>query len=199
MIWAVKRLHKYLFATKFLLVTDHKALQYIMEPKASLSKATSSMLQRWAIFLAGYDYDIQYRPGKQIPHADYLSRHCHHEPPETDESLALFINPLPIGRNHLIQETRLAYGPVMASLRNGWSLSARRRFPDLYAKRSDMTLQADGVILVHDRPLLPPSCRNSMLCHLHVGHLGRDKMKSLARLLCWWPSMDADVSTYLRD
>ena len=87
----------------------------------------------------------------------------------------------------------------MASLRNGWSLSARKRFPDLYAKRSDMTLQADGVILVHDRPLLPPSCRNSMLCHLHVGHLGRDKMKSLARLLCWWPSMDADISTYLRD
>ena len=198
-VWAVKRLHKYLFAVKFRLITDHKALEYIMKPEASLAKTTSAMLQRWAIFLSAYSYDIQYRPGKQIPHADYLSRHSHHEPPEADESLALLINPLPIGRNHLINETRLVYGPILAGLRKGWSTTARKRFPDLYAKRAEMVLHADGVISVHDRPLIPPTCRGLMLQHLHVGHLGRDKMKSLARLLCWWPSMDNDIINYLRD
>lgn len=198
-VWAVKRLHKYLFGSKFHLVTDHKALEFIMRPDSSLSKCTSAMLQRWATSLASYDYTIQYRPGKEIPHADFLSRHCRHEPPETDESTACFINPLPIGRNHLIQETRLVYGSIVAGLRNGWSTSARKRFPDLFAKRSEMALHADGVITVHDRPLIPPSCRSLMLSHLHVGHLGRDKMKSLARLLCWWPSMDQDISTFLRD
>ena len=198
-IWAVKRLHKYLFGNKFHLVTDHKALEFIMRPDSSLSKCTSAMLQRWAISLASYDYTIQYRPGKQIPHADFLSRHSKHEPPETDDSMTLFINPLPIGRNHLIQETRLIYGPVLAGLRNGWSNSARKRFPELFAVRSEMTLLADGVIVVHDRPLIPPSCRGLMLSHLHVGHLGRDKMKSLARLLCWWPSMDKDIAIFLKE
>ena len=198
-VWAVKRLHKYLFGTKFHLVTDHKALEFIMRPDSSLSKCTSAMLQRWAISLASYDYTIQYRPGKEIPHADFLSRHCKHEPPETDESTAFFTNPLPVGRNHLIRETQLAYGLVMAGLRNGWSASARKRFPDLYVKRTEMALLPDGVITIHDRPLIPPSCRGLMLTHLHVGHLGRDKMKSLARLLCWWPSMDQDISIFLKE
>lgn len=198
-IWAVKRLHKYLFGVRFRLITDHKALEYIMKPDSSLAKSTSAMLQRWAVSLAAYDYTIQYRPGKQIPHADFLSRHAHLEPPETDEALSLVTNPLPIGRTRLIEETRLVYGPVLAGLRNGWSNSARRKFPVLHAKRADMALLPDGVITVHDRPLIPPACRNDVLHHLHMGHLGRDKMKSLARLLCWWPSIDGDIGSYLRD
>ena len=158
-----------------------------MRPDSSLAKSTSAMLQRWAVTLAAYNYTIQYRPGKQFPHADFLSRHAHLDPPETDEALSLVTNPLPIGRARLIDETRLVYGPVLAGLRNGWSNSARRKL--LYSKRMDMALLPDGVITVHDRPLIPPACRNDVLHHLHMGHLGRDKMKSLARLLCWWPSI----------
>ena len=54
-----------------------------------------------------------------------------------------------------------------------------------------MSVQADGTILIDDRVLIPSTCRQAMLEHFHIGHFGRDKMKSLARLLCWWPSMDA--------
>ena len=43
-IYAVRRLHKYLYGRKFTLVTDHQALQFIFDPSKSLSKCTNSML-----------------------------------------------------------------------------------------------------------------------------------------------------------
>lgn len=195
-IWAVKRLHKFLFGHHFHIYTDHEALKYIFNPSASVGKVTTAMLHRWAIELSAYSYTIHHKPGKMLPHADYLSRYAYKDdPPETESFL---VNPLPIDRNLLIHETRLAYGPVISGLRNGWSQSARKKFPVLHAKRHDLSFQADGILLFNDRVLIPPACRQAMLTHLHVGHLGRDKMKSLARMLCWWPSIDNDIATFCR-
>ena len=113
------------------------------------------MLQRWALNLSGYQYKIQHRPGKDIAHADYLSRNAHHEDPQPSEDTSVLLSiPLPVSRNRLIEETRLAYGPVLAGLRRGWSNSARKRFPDLFAKWSDLLLQADGVINFRERVLV---------------------------------------------
>jgi hypothetical protein len=104
--WAVRRLHKYLFGHHFKIVTDHKALEYMLNPSSSLTKTTSAMLQRWALELAAYSYSIEHRPGKRIPHADYFSRYAKQEPPE--ENVTLLVNPLPLDRNKLIEETKLA-------------------------------------------------------------------------------------------
>ena len=195
-IWAVRRLHKFLYGHKFEIVTDHQSLQHIFNPQTSVGKATSAMLQRWALDLSAYDYSIKHRPGKTIPQADYLSRFAHREPPSTD---SFIVNPVPIDRNLLIKETKLAYGSVLSGLRNGWSISARKKFPSLYSKRNELTCQVDDVLQYNDRIIIPPVCREAILAHLHMGHLGRDKMKSLARLLCWWPSINEDISSFAKN
>ena len=69
----------------------------------------------------------------------------------------------------------------------------------LHAKREDLSSQADGVSLYKDQIIIPPTCREAILSHLHLGHLGRDKMKSLARMLCWWPSINEDISTFTKN
>ena len=197
--WAILRLHKYLFAIKFTIVSDHKPLEFIFHPHASLSKTSSNMLQRWALHLSAYSYDIMHRPGKQIAQADYLSRNSSLQENWQDAGENTFLtNPLPVTRNEVIQETRLAYGPVSAGLRRGWSSSARKRFPELYARRAELQLLGDGTITFNDRTLIPPPLRQAILEHLHSGHLGRDKMVSLARLLAWWPSINTDIKRYLQ-
>jgi transposase InsO family protein len=197
--WATERLHKYLYGSRFRIVTDHKALQYLLHPSASLSKPTSAMIQRWAFQLSAYQYEIVHRPGKDIPQADYLSRGAlKEEASDTADTTILLTNPLPVTRNKLLEETRLAYGPVAAGLRSGWSTTARRRFPDLYSRRNELHLQADGAILYNDRNLVPPACRYEVLQHLHSGHIGRDKMVSLSRYLCWWPTINRDIISYLK-
>lgn len=46
--------------------------------------------------------------------------------------------------------------------------------------------------------LIPPVCRSEILEHLHSGHLGVNKMKSLSRLMCWWPGINSDINDFAR-
>ena len=103
-VWAVRRLHKYLFGAKFKIISDHQALQHIFNPDSSVGKTTSAMLQRWSLELSAYQYEIEHRAGKNIPQADYLSRHAYQQVPELDDTV-LMVNPLSIDCNMLIQET----------------------------------------------------------------------------------------------
>jgi len=195
-VWAVKRLHKFLYGKPFAIVTDHKALTYIFNPDKGINGTTTSMLTRWACTLSQYQYTIQHKAGKEIPTADYLSRYSYQQPPPTTIHS---LQPFPIDRNKLIAETRKFYGGVLRSLRCGWSQRVRKMFPDLFSRRADIGTSADGVLLHNDCIVCPPILRQPVLQHLHQSHLGRDKMLSMARNLYWWPSIGNDIAAFCRN
>ena len=56
------------------LQTDHKPLKYLFAPDEEIPKTASARITRWAIALMGFDYELNYTPGEQIPHIDALSR-----------------------------------------------------------------------------------------------------------------------------
>ena len=62
-----------------------------------------------------------------------------------------------------------------------------------YSRRDELSFTSDGLLCFQDRISIPPSLCRKVLSDLHSGHLGVDKMKSLARLTCWWPEIDADI------
>ena len=61
LVFAVKKLHKYLSGREFALVTDHHPLLGLLGENNPIPQQASPRLQRWAITLAGYDYRLQYR------------------------------------------------------------------------------------------------------------------------------------------
>ena len=60
LIFGVKKFHNFLYGRHFLLVTDHKPLLTIFGSKKGIPMVTmaANCLQRWAIILATYIYEI---------------------------------------------------------------------------------------------------------------------------------------------
>jgi len=94
-----------------LLVTDHKPLATILSSKASLPAQAAARLQRWAITLSAYNYEIEFHPTRQHANADSLSRLPLEDTPttDTDKSVTLFnvlqIGTLSVQAKQLHQET----------------------------------------------------------------------------------------------
>jgi hypothetical protein len=73
LIWGVKKFHHYIYGRKFMLITDHQPLKSILCPSKGVSATTAARLQRYALILAAYDYDIKYRKSADHANADGLS------------------------------------------------------------------------------------------------------------------------------
>ncbi|GMF24511.1 unnamed protein product [Phytophthora fragariaefolia] len=68
-VWAVRLFRPHLYGRKFTIVTDHVALKWLMT-----AREPAGRLHRWALTLQAYDFEIQYRPGRENHVADALSR-----------------------------------------------------------------------------------------------------------------------------
>ena len=73
LIIGIKKFHTYLYGCKFTLVTDHKPLTTLLGSKKSVPSLAAARLQRWALLLAAYSYDIEFKPTQQHGNADGLS------------------------------------------------------------------------------------------------------------------------------
>lgn len=68
-LWSVRHLRHYLYGTKFQVITDHSALQWLIN-----LKDPNGRLSRWSLYLQQYDMEIIHRPGNIHHNADCLSR-----------------------------------------------------------------------------------------------------------------------------
>ena len=57
-----------------MLVTDHKPLMTLLGPKSGIPTLAAARLQRWAVLLSAYQYEIEYRLTLKHANADCLSR-----------------------------------------------------------------------------------------------------------------------------
>ncbi len=74
MVYGVKKFHQFLYGRRFTLFTDHKRLTVILGPKKGVPTLAAARLQRWALILSAYDFQIEYKPTKAHANADGLSR-----------------------------------------------------------------------------------------------------------------------------
>jgi hypothetical protein len=73
-IQAIKKFRHYLFGQKFKIITDHRALLWLL----GTNKSTNSRIVRWRLYLQDFDFTIEHREGKRHLVADALSRSFPH-------------------------------------------------------------------------------------------------------------------------
>ena len=205
-IFGIKKFHQYLYGRKFSLVTDHKPLVTLLGPKTGIPTLAAARLQRWAILLSAYQYEIEYRSTLKHANADCLSRlplPVGDNSEEFDEVKlinSLQIGSLPLTAGQIRKATRA--DPVLSRVveytMTGWSDDENSAVRAYYQRRNELTVE-EGCLLWGIRVVIPSSLRERVLQELHEGHPGIVRMKSLARLHVWWPKLDQSIASVVRD
>lgn len=69
LVWATRKLHRYLYGREFVLETDHQPLLFM-----DRSKIDNDRVMRWALSMQSYRYRVQVVRGSDNVAADFLSR-----------------------------------------------------------------------------------------------------------------------------
>ena len=194
-----------MYGRAFTLYTDHKSLTTILNSKKGIPPLSAARLQRWALLLAAYNYNIVYKSTKAHANADGLSR----LPLPTDSSVELLqessvfnvaqIDTLPVTAKQLKATTH--HDPLLSKVllytKCGWPSTVPEVLQSYWKRRLEPSLE-DEYVMWGIHVVIPHKLRKQVLQELHQSHVGIVRMKSLAHSYFWWPSLDEEIEELVK-
>ena len=203
-VFGVKKFHQFLYGRKFTLITDHKPLLAIFNPKSAIPTLAAARMQRWALVLSAYDYEIEYKRSEDHANCDALSRLPHEDSTVGSEgvvySVSVIDDDFPITAEDIGKATLVdpVLGKVHQFVMSGWPEGCPdETLKPYHNRRNELSCEQDCV-LWSSRVIIPPIFRAKMLGQLHWEHPGMCGMKAIARTCMWWPKMDQEIEEAVR-
>ncbi|CAK1579475.1 unnamed protein product [Parnassius mnemosyne] len=163
----------------------------------------ASRMQRWAIILSAYSFDIEYIR-TDVNGADGLSRlplspskMTHTAPEQTylhfvQQSLLLNYNEV---KNQTARDPILS--KVINYIRDGWPGECNIKGP--FLNRKNELYEEIGCVMWGHRLVVPEACKEKVLSMTHEPHMGIVKSKAIARSYVWWAGVDEAVERICRE
>ncbi|XP_055633904.1 uncharacterized protein K02A2.6-like [Toxorhynchites rutilus septentrionalis] len=200
-IFAVTKFHKMLFGRHFRLQTDHRPLLRIFGSKKGIPVYTANRLQRFALNLLLYDFEIEYVSTEKFGNADLLSRLIdQHIKPEEDYVIAS------LNLEEDIRSSRCAKHPSRSAAPSSPPLRSERLAPvnTLWVRTSPVPIKA-GIALCGGwvyfvcrttrHPVVASETVPRTAAPCPSGHAAN---KAIARSYVYWPTLDADIVSFVK-
>lgn len=177
---ALQHFRHYLIGVNFKVITDCNALKCTQRKKDLLPRVA-----RWWIYLQDFNFELEYRKGVLLQHADYLSRNpvsvCEIKKPQTWAQIAQAAD----------EETQA----IIQKLDDGTMDNTR------YVKRNDLLLYKYDTVGESSRYLcyVPKGHRLSLLRIFHDEHqhIGVEKTTDLILKYFWFPGLRKFTQKYI--
>ncbi|XP_050337769.1 uncharacterized protein K02A2.6-like [Bactrocera neohumeralis] len=201
LVWAVERFYYYLVRLDFELVTDQKPLETIFKPTSK----PPARIERWLLRLQSFKFKVIYRSGKENI-ADSLSRLWKLERAKSfgdnvEKSIFHIIsNSTPTALTiSEISEKGSRDEEMIEAMEyikcDSWPSNTINRY---FPFRHELTTVGD-IILRGTRVVIPTDLRAKVLELAHEGHPGESAMKRRLRAKVWWPLIDREVETFVKN
>ncbi|WVY96659.1 hypothetical protein V8G54_028810 [Vigna mungo] len=174
-IEALAKFRHYLLGHKFIVKTDQKSLKELLEQQLQTPEQ-----QQWLPKFLGYDFTIQYKPGKENVPADAFSRSCVLAWSESDFKWL----------EQIVQLTKadIELSKLMLQHSNG-TLPTQK-----YVVKDGLLFKSGRLMIPADMPL-----KNKILQEFHDskvgGHAGTTKTIAIICNQFYWPKMQDDISS----
>lgn len=215
-IYGVTKFRQFLYGRKFVLLTDHEPLITIFSPEKNIPTMTAQRLQRWALTLMGFQYEIKYKKTSKHGNADALSRlpvgpDNHFDALEELENEEV---------SHALQETVQSYplnivliqkatqsdailSKVSQCIQDGWPIDKphETELQSFWFHKDSLIVHDDVILLQGDaytRVVIPQTLQANVLETLHSSHWGVVKVKQLARRYVWWGTLNSDIERLIK-
>lgn len=165
-------------------------------------------MQRWAVFLLGYQYSLEFRSTSQHSNADCFSRLP--RPQQVTQGCTLEegtiafnqhqVKNLPVTSKRLQDST--IHDPELAAVqrytRDGWPQDVPDALLPYFRWKDQISIDCD-CLFWGTRVIIPKSCQSLVLKELHESHPGIVRMKGLARAKVWWPGIEDNIEKHVKN
>lgn len=179
---AIKHFRHYLYGRKFKVITDCNALKASKNKKDLLPR-----IHRWWAFLQNYEFEVEYRKGERLQHADFFSRN-----PCSEMSVNVMTRDMEWLQIEQHRDDVLR--PMMESITSGDSIEGYVMEDGILKK-----MLTDPILGIHKPIVVPKSFQWSLINSFHVTlqHPGWEKTLQKLRETYWFDKMNSAVRRFV--
>ena len=198
-VYGAERFHLYLLGSTFTIITDHEPLLGMWKSP----KPTTARIERCRLRLMPYEMTSQYWPGRdELNPADYTSRHSHTRARSENaaEAYVNYVSKNAVPKAMAFDEVREVaqqdsqLQKVMCAIQTGRWLEADLRDFSKFKEELIVIHATHGVILRHQRLVIPPSLHRRVVDIDHQLHQGIVKTKQRILENAWFSGIDKKVN-----